>query len=63
VAETKRKKYVQQKWLLENYVTWSKQTLKRRIEDCGFPAINDENGYVFDLDQVDLWFKKRKQTS
>lgn len=56
----KGKKFVSQKWLLKNYVSWSKNTLRRRCEEDGFPFIEDSGGKMFDLDQVDLWFKQRK---
>lgn len=55
-----RKRYVSQKWLLANYISWSEPTLRRRINDCDFPFHEDEGGRMYDLDEVDLWFKKRR---
>lgn len=59
MKEKPKKRFVTQKWLLENYVTWSEPTLRRRINEQGFPVIQDTGGRMYDLDAVDLWFKKR----
>lgn len=47
--------------LKEHVVTWSTDTLKKRIDEDGFPAIRDESGhYLFSTKDVLLWFKKRE---
>lgn len=59
----KQKKYYTKKQLLEEVIQgWSSRTLERRIEEEGFPYIQDgEKGRMFDIEDVERWFKERKQ--
>jgi hypothetical protein len=60
------KKLASKRWLNmqqlieEKVVPWSKDTIKRRIESDGFPAVKDVGGYLFDLDDVARWMHQRK---
>lgn len=46
--------------LRESVVDWSDDTIKRKIKNDGFPAIQDEGGrYLFPTDKVMDWFKRR----
>jgi hypothetical protein len=49
-----------QQLIEEKVVPWSKDTIKRRIESDGFPAVKDVGGYLFDLDDVARWMHQRK---
>mgnify|MGYP006921336569 CR=1 FL=1 len=60
MSAKKIRKYITLEELQEDVVYWSKDTLKRRIKDEGFPAIADGNSYLIPVDDMDLWFKKRK---
>lgn len=62
MGEKKIKQYLNMDQLIEKgIIPWSKKTLRRRIKDDGFPAIKDIGGYLFDVDDVELWMKKRKE--
>jgi hypothetical protein len=53
--------YIDSRTLKEHFVSWSKETLKRRIENDGFPAFKDEGGqYLFPTKDVVDWFKRRE---
>ena len=39
------------------------KTTKRKIKNESFPAYCESNHYYFDLDEIEIWFKKRKVTS
>jgi hypothetical protein len=47
----------------ENIADWSDDTLRRKIQDEGFPAINIGAGerpkYSIPKDEALLWFKRR----
>lgn len=60
-AQKKLKKYLTPEELLAEVVSWSRKTLDRRIENEGFPAIRDGNSWLFDMDEVELYFKKRRK--
>ena len=48
------------KQLRENVVSWNRDTIRKRVEEDGFPAIKDEKGMLlFPRDQVLDWFKRR----
>jgi hypothetical protein len=57
----KLRKYLTPDELRAEIVDWSKKTLDRRIANEGFPAIRDGNSWLFDLNEVDLYFKKRRK--
>ncbi len=44
----------------EGIVPWSAKTIVRRIQFDGLPAIKDVNGYLIDLDDLNVWMNKRK---
>lgn len=44
----------------EQIIPWSIDTIKRRIEGEGLPAIKDTNGFVFNRKEVREWFKRRE---
>lgn len=56
----KTRAYITPEELKEKVVDWSKSTLKRRIENEGFPAIRDGNSYLIPVEKMHLWFKKRE---
>ena len=60
MAETKLKRFLTFDEFKEQVATWSKDTLRRRIRDEGFPAIRDGNSYMIDTVEMELWFKRRK---
>lgn len=43
----------------EHIISWSDDTIRRRIHDEGLPAVRDGRGYVFDTQEVLDWFKRR----
>lgn len=47
---------------LQTYVIdWSRDTIKDRVRDDGFPMIKDEKGILsFPRDKVIEWFKRRE---
>lgn len=48
------------KGLQEHIIDWSDDTIRRRIQDDGFPAIQEKNGrYLFATKDVLEWFKRR----
>lgn len=57
--KTEMRAYLTPQELKEQVVDWSKDTLKRRIENEGFPAIKDGNSYLIPVDRMHIWFKKR----
>lgn len=58
----KIKQYLSPKQLFEKgIVPWSPKTIERRIKEEGLPAIKDVNGWLIDLDDLDMWMKQRKQ--
>lgn len=63
MGEKKLPRYLNESDLREKLgLTWSKNTLKRRIQS-GFPAIQDEGGrLLFDADKVADYFKRREIT-
>jgi hypothetical protein len=54
------RKYITPKELYEYVVEWSIDTLKRRIKNDGFPAIEDGNSYLIPVDKMKIWFKQRE---
>lgn len=55
------KRWVNMQQLIEEkIVPWSKDTIRRRIESDGFPAIRDTSGFLFDLEDVARWMHQRK---
>lgn len=63
--EPKRlKKYLTPKELQAEVVSWSVDTLKRRIKEDGFPAIHDAaGGLLIPVAEMETWFKKRPKVS
>lgn len=43
----------------EKVCDWSPDTLRRRIEADGFPAIKDKSGYLIPREACKEWFKRR----
>lgn len=47
--------------LQKHIISWSDDTVRRKIKSAGFPAIQDEGGKLyFKRDDVLLWFKRRE---
>lgn len=44
----------------EHVVSWSRDTIRRRIENDGLPALRDHGNYLFPRDEVIEWFKRRQ---
>lgn len=44
----------------EKVCAWSDDTLRRRIEAEGFPAIKDKGGYLIPRKEMYEWFTKRR---
>lgn len=59
-AAKKLRKYITHEELKADVVDWSKDTLKRRITEEGFPAIQDGNSFLIPVDEMELWFKRRR---
>lgn len=55
-----RREFLTYEELRTQIVDWSKDTVKRRIEHDGFPAVKDGNSYLFPRAKVLLWFAKRE---
>ena len=55
-----RRAYLTYDELREEFVDWSNDTIKSRIEKDGFPAIKDGNSYLFPRAEIPAWFTKRK---
>lgn len=55
----KLRRYLTPNELREKVVDWSNSTLKRRIQNEGFPAIKDGNSILIPEKEMKLWFKKR----
>jgi hypothetical protein len=62
---SKIKRRVTYEFLKKNQVLpWSSwRTTTRKIKSEGFPAYIDAGKYYFDLDEIEIWFKKRKVNS
>lgn len=54
------RKYLTAEELQEKVVDWSRDTLIRRIRNDGFPAIKDGKRWLIPIDEMELWFKRRK---
>ena len=39
-------------------ISWSKTTFIRRVKNEGFPAVKDEQKWIINRDEMNLWFKK-----
>ena len=61
MGEKKIRKYMTPQEFKEEICDWSVDTLKRRIKEDGFPAIQDSSGILIPVQEADLWFKKRKK--
>lgn len=61
IETVKTRAYITHQELQEKVVDWSKDTLKRRIENEGFPAIKDGNSYLIPVEKMHLWFKRREK--
>ena len=61
MGEKKLRKYLTPKEFQEHIADWSIDTLKRRIKDEGFPAIQDASGILIPTEEAELWFKRRKK--
>lgn len=49
------------KQLQTHVIDWSRDTIKDRVRDDGFPMIKDEKGILtFPRDKVLEWFKRRE---
>lgn len=60
MTEKKLPKYLTPKDFREHIVNWSDDTIRRRIHNCGMPAVQQDNGrYIFPTEEVLLWFKRR----
>lgn len=58
----KIKRYLTKDQLItEMFPSWSIRKLERRMKDDGFPYIKDGHAVLFDVDDVQLWIKQRKQ--
>lgn len=59
---TKTTRWLSLKQLVEEKVVpWSKDTVRRRMEEEGFPYIQDTGGPLFDVEDVKRWMKQRKR--
>lgn len=38
--------------------TW--KTTAKKIKEEGFPAYHEDNRYYFEVEEVEIWFKKKK---
>jgi excisionase family DNA binding protein len=56
----KQRPYLTPQELKDQVVDWSRDTLERRIKNEGFPAIRDGNSWLIPVEEMHLWFKKRK---
>ena len=53
--------YLTMAQLRDRIVSWSEDTIRRKIKENGFPAIQDEGGrYIFPTKLVLEWFKRRE---
>lgn len=43
----------------DQIIDWCDDTIRKKIREEGLPAMQDKRGYVFDREQVQLWFKRR----
>ena len=60
MGEKKLREILTLKELNEEIINWSLCTVRRKIENDGFPAIRDGNRFVFQRTKVLLWFKQRE---
>jgi hypothetical protein len=63
MGEKNLRKYITYDDFKQNVADWSYDTFKRRIDKEGFPAIKDGGGYLIPVDEMDLWFKRRRVKS
>lgn len=57
--DKKQSKILTYKQYCEEYINWSKETFKKKVEDEGFPAEKDSTGWVMSRREVDLWWAKK----
>jgi len=60
VGEKKNREFMTYDELKDHVLNWSWDTVKRRIENDGFPAMKVGNRFMFDPEKVRLWMKKRE---
>lgn len=61
MGEKKLPMFLSLRELQENIVNWNRDTIKKRVNEDGFPMIKDEKGMLlFPLDKVMEWFKRRE---
>lgn len=58
-SDVQKRRFLTMDDLRAEYVKWSDDTIRRRVKDEGFPAIQDSGGLLFDRKEVELWFKRR----
>lgn len=58
--DKKLPKFLTMKDFRSHIVNWSDDTIRRRIQNEGLPAMQDVNGrYMFPTQEVLDWFKRR----
>lgn len=61
MGEKRLPMYLSLRELQEHIVTWNRDTVKKRVNEDGFPMIKDEKGQLlFPREQVLEWFKRRE---
>lgn len=60
MGEKKIREYLTPEEFKNEIADWSIDTLKRRIEKDGFPAVKDGNSILIPVEKARLWFKKRE---
>ena len=59
MGEKKMKKYVSLVELTQ-IIPFSKNTIKKYIEDEGLPALKVDKKLIFNIDEVEIWLKRFK---
>lgn len=55
----KQKLILTYKEYCEEYVAWSKETFKKKVDEESFPATKDGKSWVMARREVDLWWKRK----
>lgn len=62
MGEKKLPMYLTFRQLNEEIVGWNRDTIRRRVQEDGFPMVKDEKGQLlFPRDAVMEWFKRREK--
>lgn len=63
-GESSQKNNTSPRWVdiaaLEKYIPYKRDVIQRLIRDGGIPFYMPKGKYIFDLDEIDVWIKTKK---